>query len=310
MDEGERQEKKASLIVFGIVELLGGALCILLALFTLLPLMISSSGVSKVQILPGSMVYVFLAVWLIWMAIGTMRARRWARSLMLAASWLGLACGAMAMGMMLFMLPKLFANGRMSPELVVPMLVAILLILALVYLMIPAIGIVFYSNRKVRTAFELADSKPSWPERCPLPVLVLSMMLVMAILSMAMLCFMNFSIPFFGIILSGGPGALALLLVMGIAGWMAVGVYRLRAAAWWCALFLLAIGLASQLITFGRIDLMEYYAALGYSDQMLQQVESMDWMNNATFEIMALVYALPAFIYLLWLKRYFEPNKA
>lgn len=308
--EERYKDRTASLIVLGIMELLGGLLCACFALISAASLVLPRDAVSVQQIVPGILVYVFLSVWLIWMAIGTIRARRWARSLMLAASWLALVCGIFAMGMMFIVMPKSLACSQVSEEMIRPVLAIIYISMAVFYLLIPAVGVLFYGNRNVRATFEHSDPVPSWTERCPVAVLVLVMMLMLAAVSMAALCFFRFAMPFFGVILSGWPGALVVLGIMVICCSLAVSVFKLRPAAWWCALALLVLGMVSQLITFGRIDVMDYYVTMGYTDQMLQRMQNMDWMNGTTLGIMTGSYAVPALIYLLWVKRYFRKEEA
>lgn len=306
MEEGYK-DKKASLVVFGIFEIIGGLLCALLALVTLLPLVLTPDKMPMRQMMPGMLVYVFLSVWLIWMGIGTIRACRWARILMLVASWLMLVCGVMAMGMMGFLLPKSFASSGMPDAMVMPVMVITSITLAVFYLLLPTIGILFYGGRNIRATFEHCNPTPSWLEQCPLPVLALALMLALSMVSMTMLCFVNFAIPFFGIILSGWAGAIGLLCGFGICGLLAVGVFKRRPAAWWGTLAMLLLGVSSQMITYSRIDMMDYYAAMGYADQMLQQMKTVGW-SGTTFQIMGVIYALPALACLLWLKRYFRTD--
>lgn len=305
---GEYKDKKASLIVFGIIEILGGLLCALLAAIIIISVAISPNEMSVLQIWMGMSVYVFLAVWLIWMAIGTIRARRWTRVLMLAASWLMLAVGILAMGMMVFILSKSYASLGLPNEIAKGILIGTYITLAVIYLLVPAVGILFYGNRNVRATVEHHDPGPSWTEHCPLPVLILVVILAMVFASSMMMAFMNFAIPVFGTILTGWKGAVVLLGVLGSCIALAVGVYRQRSAAWWGVLAGLFLSTASQLVTFSRVDLMEFYEAMGYSDQMLQQMQSMNWMDSSMFGVIAAVYAVPGFIYLLLIKRYFKKS--
>jgi hypothetical protein len=302
----EFKERTASLIVWGIFQLFGGVLCALLAVFTFIPLMVLPSEVAPAQVIPGMLVYVFLAVGLIWSAIGTIRARRWAQRLMLAASWLMLACGILAMGMMAFILPRSFEAVGMQPEIIKGVLIFTYTLLVVLYLLIPGLGILFYGNRNIRATIEHRDPGPSWTDQCPLPVLILVVLLVLALVSFLMLMFMNCAVPFFGIIITGWQGAIVLLGCVAGCLLLAFGVYKLRQGAWWGMLVLLVLGCASQLITYRRIELLEYYDAMGYTDQIMQSVQKMDWLNGAGMSVMAMVYALPGLIYLLWVKRYFD----
>ena len=94
------KDRKTGLAVFGAIQIAMGALC---ALFV--PLMIMGMLVAAVKdkgadealsmraMIPGLLVYVLLAIWFIWMGIGSILARRWARALCLVASWLWLISG-------------------------------------------------------------------------------------------------------------------------------------------------------------------------------------------------------------------------
>ncbi|MDF7823535.1 hypothetical protein P4B35_05880 [Pontiellaceae bacterium B12227] len=305
----EYKDTKAGLIVIGIFEILGGLFCALFFGISVLSLVFLHDAAATRQMLSGVSVYGFLAVWLIWMGIGTIRARRGIRLLMLATSWIMLVCGMLAMVMMFFVMPQAFEVSEVPAEMMKPILVGVYVVLAVVYLLFPTIGILFYGNRNVRATFEHRDSAPSWMEGCPLPVLVLVMMLLLAAISLLMLIFMNCALPFWGIIVSGWAGAVVLLLVVGACLALAQGAHNMRPWAWWGVLALLLIGLASQLITYGRIDVMEYYRAMGYTDEMLLQLSKMEWVNSTSFNLMALFYSAPGFIYLLFIKRYFKSTE-
>jgi hypothetical protein len=310
MMDGEYKDRKAGLIVFGVFEILGGLFCALFFAMAVLSLLfVGEDAASLRQIAMGSSVYAFLAVWFIGNGIGTVRARRGTRLLMLASSWLFLVCGLLAMVMMIFVLPKSFSSTEMAPEMVKPVLVIVYIVLAVIYLLFPTLGILFYGNRNVRATIEHRDPAPSWMEGCPLPVLVLVIMLLLGALSLMMLCFSNFALPFWGIIISGWVGAVVLLGCVGLCLWLAQGVYHLRLSAWWGVLTLLLLGLVSQLVTYSRIDIMDYYVEMGYSDQMLLQLNNMEWISGTMFNAMAIFYSAPGFIYLLFLKRYFKSGE-
>ena len=123
-----------------------------------------------------------------------------------------------------------------------------------------------------------------------------------------MLGFMNFVVPFFGILLNGLFGALALLVIAGVCCGLAYGIYQQRSAAWWGVLAMLLLACLSQWLTFGQIDLMTYYEGMGYSEQMMESLEQMKWMDDSgLMRSMGLIYALPTLIYLWCIKRFFEP---
>ena len=93
-DEGENfKDRKGGLIAFGVLEILAGAFCALMApimlVSMLLPAALLEEGaappVDVGMMIPGLLFYVSLAVWFIWMGIGSIKARRWARALLLVS---------------------------------------------------------------------------------------------------------------------------------------------------------------------------------------------------------------------------------
>ena len=86
------KNRSTGLIIFGILTLLLGGLC---ALF--IPLMLFGQTMAAkapnapppntAMLLPGLAMYGGLAVALIWLGIGSIKARRWARALLLIFSW-------------------------------------------------------------------------------------------------------------------------------------------------------------------------------------------------------------------------------
>src|SRR5208337_5369886 len=66
--------------------------------------------VNHAAMLPGIAVYGLLAVALVWLGIGSILARRWARALLLIFSWSWLIMGLFVSVFMAFMIPKTMAN--------------------------------------------------------------------------------------------------------------------------------------------------------------------------------------------------------
>ena len=89
------KDRKVGLVVFGILQIILGGLCALLVPLMILGMIasrtfedVSAAGMSARMMVPGVLFYVIVAVWFIWMGIGSIKARRWARALVLVTSWL------------------------------------------------------------------------------------------------------------------------------------------------------------------------------------------------------------------------------
>src|SRR5882757_285048 len=92
------KDRSSGLVIFGILTLLLGCLAGLFVPLMLFGQMMAAKApnappVNHATMLPGVAVYVLLAVALIWLGIGSIKARRWARALLLIFSWSWLIMG-------------------------------------------------------------------------------------------------------------------------------------------------------------------------------------------------------------------------
>ena len=103
------KDRKAGLVIFGILTVMMGVVC---ALFV--PLAIFAQTVSAKPtgappnyhvIVPAIVTYGGLAVILIWLGIGSIKSRRWARALLLIFSWSWLIVGVLSFVVVAFMAP-------------------------------------------------------------------------------------------------------------------------------------------------------------------------------------------------------------
>src|SRR5271156_3567557 len=98
----EFHDRKTGLIIFGVLLILlgcgAGMLVPLMLLGAMLP--VHAAGVEPTPIrllLPGVFVYLLLAVAFIWLGIGSLLCRRWARALALIIAWTWLLSGLMVL---------------------------------------------------------------------------------------------------------------------------------------------------------------------------------------------------------------------
>jgi hypothetical protein len=315
------RDRKTWLVVFGILEVILGALCALLV-----PLMIfgmiasatlnksSAAPMNANMILPGVLFYVLLAVWFIWMGIGSIKARRWARALLLVTSWIWLVCGINGFIIMLVLMPDMFDQighrGQMPREMAVIMKYVMLGFMSVVYLIIPGALILFYGRKNVKATCEFRDPKVRWTDKCPLPVLAVSLMFGWGAASILFMGFYGWAIPFFGYILSGIAGAGITLVGMLLLSYVAWGTYRLSIKAWWCAV-LVTIGWAiSAGITFSRVSLWDFFEKMNYPEQQLEIMKQVGLPQYSSMALYAGIWVVGILGYLLYTRRYFlSPSK-
>jgi hypothetical protein len=104
-------DRRTGLAVFGILEILLGALAALM-----IPLMIlgqamaaraNQDAMAVRQLAPAMVTYIVISAVLIGVGIGSCKTRRWARALSLVLAWSWLATGIVSMVMMVFLLPSI-----------------------------------------------------------------------------------------------------------------------------------------------------------------------------------------------------------
>ncbi len=312
------KDRRTGLLIYGIFEILGGALC---ALF--IPLMFLGQVLSQRQtgippqyrqMLPALIVYASLSVLLVALGIGSIRARRWSRAIALILGWSWLVSGSIGLIVYAFVLPKVLekvpAGGLTLPVWAkLAILVGGLAFSAVLMVLIPLAVVLFYRSPHVRATCEASDPTIRWTDKCPLPVLGLSLwvaaggafMLIMPIAYAG-------AAPFFGVILSGIAGSL-LYLCLGVGfGFLARGIYRQEPVAWWLALGVTVLAAVSNLVTFARVDPRELYRLMGYSPAQLQQLQELNVLNSDLMACFSAVGILPMVVFLLYVRRFFRTS--
>ena len=275
------RDRKTGLVVFGILEIILGGLCAL-AVPMMIFGMIVSTAMNKSSavpmnigmMIPGMLIYILSAIWFIWMGIGSIKTRRWARALLLVMSWLWLISGILGVIAMLVLMPNIYdqmaQKEQMPKEMIAIMQYAMFGVMAVVYIIIPGVLVLFYSSRNVKATCENRDPQVRWTDKCPLPVLALSLMSGCGAGSMILMGFYGWVIPFFGVILSGIAGAGVALVVMVVLGYIAWGLYKLDIKAWWCAVLMTIAWAISTGITFSRVSLWDFYEKMNFPQQQLE----------------------------------------
>jgi hypothetical protein len=173
------KDRKTGLVVFGFFTAIMGGFCALFVplLFFGQSMSAQAGAHSNLSILPAVVMYAFLAIVLIWLGIGSMLARRWARALLLIFSWSWLVIGVISMAAAGFVLPKIMETinaaqgmGRPRPPAALLMVIPMVTI-GIVYVVLPAIWVLFYRSRHVKATCEAYDQVVRWTDRAPLPVL-------------------------------------------------------------------------------------------------------------------------------------------
>lgn len=249
------RDRGRELAVYGWVLIAFGALCGLIALLLLAVLaVVPRSGVTPAvapdprAALFNTVFYLLAGAALVALGIGSIRARRWARTLTLILAWVWLATGVLALLVMGFLLPTLLAGSLAGPSasgMVTCVTLFSLLFVALFFVVLPLVLLLFYRREDVRQTIEARDPLPGWTDRVAPSILGIVLALGVGAAASILSVFGFRVVPIFSVVLTGWPATLVLLFFAAVSAGLAVAVYRRSSAGWWGLVLLQVLGLAN-----------------------------------------------------------------
>jgi hypothetical protein len=320
----EFKDRKGGLVVFGVLTLLIGGLCALMSL-GMVALVFHPSTMANGAPPPNPQAmalavveFVALAAILIWLGIGSMLARRWARALLLILSWSWLLVGLIALGVMAFTFPRVMeAAGSAAPagQPALPasaqsVIVAVTMIMmSVIYVILPVVWVLFYKSKNVKETCEALDPVERWTDRCPLPVIAVSLWLGLCapMMLVAALAYKGV-VPFFGMFLVGPLGS-ALYVGIGLLwGYSAWALYKLDRRGWWIIFVSMALFGVSACLTYSRHDVSELYTLMGFPEAQIAQIEKFGMFKGQAMAWMTLAGVVPFLGYLFYVRKFFPPR--
>jgi hypothetical protein len=316
----EFKDRSTGLLVFGILDIVLAAGCLLMIALMILGQVISARTTGMAQSLRmvafAAGIYGGLAVALAWLGIGSINRRRWARALLLILSWSWLVMGILSEGMMVFLLPRILSTGQTGgqetpPGFVLGMMIIVMLFTGVLFIAVPGVMTFFYGSRHAKATCEARNPRPSWTDACPLPVLGVACWLWVGGVSILLMpVAYGGVVPFFGTLVTGLPGVTLIVAFAVLCLWLGWNFYRLNPAGWWILLGFLIVVAISNTITFTRIDLIEMYQKMGYPEAQLELLRKQEWMTNRLFAWWTVLFMVPLLGYLVWVKRFFNRSQS
>ena len=312
------KDRSTGLIVFGILTILLGCLAGLFIALMLVGQAVSArttgAPATFSTILPAISVYGILAVALVWLGIGSIMARRWARALLLIFSWSWLVLGLLILIFMAFLMPRMLANLSASetpghpsiPSETIPVImVGVFLVFGVMFVVLPAIWVFFYHSRHVKATCETRDPIPRWTDACPLPVLGFCLWLAFSAPMMLLQPLVGHTVmPFFGMLLTGVWGAILCLIIAALWSYAAWSLYKLERRGWWLILIAWGVIVTSVLLTFARHDITEMYRLMGYPEGQIEQIQKSGLLIGSRMPWLMTLTMVPFLGYLLLIRRY------
>ena len=313
------------LIVFGALTVVFGALFLLLSpliVLTAKPAAAASGmPVRWLETFTNAMGFAVMGATLIAAGLGSMRRRRWARTLLGIFSWSAFLVMLLIFGLVFFFLKDIATsiatnliqsqNPEMAGVMVHVQLFRALLFLAPLGLSIPGLWVWFYSMRSVRLTCEAHDAEPGWTERVPPLVLTVSLGLALSAPMVLMGALTHHGyMPFFGTQLTGFAGGMVSVVLAGLWAYAAWATYELKRSGWWIATVSMLLLLFSAWLTWARGDLSGMLAASGLPEKQIHKLQPM----LETFRPMilwgTLLFHVPIFGTMLAIWRHFKPSPA
>ena len=316
------QDRSTGLILVGILEICLGLLCLLMLVFTGFAAVSAKALAPQVDsrsLAASGLFYLAVAVFFGTMGIGTLRGRRWARTLMLVTSWIWLITGVFSTAVLIFLLPRMTAAltgaGGAGADAATGAVVmgCVSIVLGLFYLVLPGVLLLFYRGPNVRATFEAKDPNVPWTDRVPSPVLALTLLLAFGALS-SLTATAYGVLPIFNTLLKGTPAVLAFLAIGVVCALLAWGTYHQRPAAWWTMLVLWVLGCINSAVFLrtGGANLRDVYVAMGTPPAQLEQIDRLgiyDLFTNPLILSLMVALWLGWLGFLIWMKRFF-PGKS
>ncbi len=305
-------DRSVGLIVFGLLEVLLGLLACMMAPMMLVAAMIPQPGAPPMMsLMPAVVIYLVAGVVFIWLGVGSVLARRWARALWLVIGWMWLVVGVLSVAMMLLIWPDLqtqmatAAKRPIPPEALVVAQAFMFGCLGFIYVLLPGSLVLFYGSCQVKATCEARDPKERWTDRCPLPVLAVVLLLCGSLIGLVSAPAVNFVAPLFGVTLRGWQGAAVyagFVAVQLLAAW---GLYRLKSWAWWLTLAFLLLGIAAGVYNFLYLDFSTFFAELNLPKEQIDMVTKLWGGKMNVLMGFSAVFAVLYLGYMIYLRRYF-----
>lgn len=304
------RDRSTALIVFGIFEIGLGALCLLLIVLVFGVAVMAAAAphhqANPRALLPAMGVYLGGAAVCITLGIGSILARRWARALWVCLSAVALCVGALGTPLIWYVLGRIQPPGLPEGQAAFAMgiaRVAATVALLIGFVLIPCALLLFYLSPHVKRTCELKDPKERWTDRCPLPVLALSLYAVFLGLGQLWALAMHGAFPMFGRIITGPAGGAAVLAVAAAWLYAARGLYRLERSGWWAALVVVLLMGVANTATLLHEDWSSALSKMGLGADTAAASVQMDRLPVTKW--MGLITLAPLVAWLLAVRGYF-----
>lgn len=309
----ERDHSKG-LAVFGTLEIGLGVMAFAFAMFLLVLASETGLGGMKASHYWIAMGFLFyMTGWFCVMGMGSIKALRWARTLMLVGSWVTLFFGTLALAVVLYLLPWVYNlladSGIFSPQRALGALYVGLPVLVVLQLVFPLAAILFYSLKGVQTTCERRNPGPCWTDRSPLPLMAMGFVSGFGVSTVLLGATTNYVVFVFGRIWTGFPGFVVVAALASACGYVGWGAFTRKMPAWWAAYAVILLTSSSMMLTFAELEMDRLYERMGYSPDQIASLQQLQFVSPAVLTFVSCIWGIMACTYLVWVRDCFLPEK-
>ncbi len=320
-DEGAtpaHKDRSVGLVVFGVLQVFIGLGCAALIPLSLVAQSLGNvGGVASTDArsaLPPMVFYAVLSTAFVWLGVGSIRARRWARELSVSLSWVWFLTGICSLIFAWLLLPSALSTfageGGFSPEVVVAVTVVTTGVLGLVYVLLPGAFLIFFRSPHVAATCRARGPSRQWTDDLPQRLLTLIIVWVLAAVSVLVMPAYRFVAPFFGVLLAGSAGAFVWLVVLIGCVLLAWGSIRREMWAWLGAVIGVFMAGLSSVLTSLRVEPWQILRAMDLPDDQAALITD-SMMPDRWVVALFWVVAWGSFLaYLATLRRFFTARPA
>lgn len=297
------------LILFGILEIFIGIAVGLIACFMWLGVVAGTGpgGPPPRLLAPIARLSFAVAIGFIIFGLGSIMARRWARALILALSWLWLITGVLSSIGAFAILPQVFEQRTWETAAQHAAvrnygIGCVSVISGLFLILLPLAFVLFYRSSNVRATVEARDRVHRWTDDVPGPLLSFGVWMIGGAAATLIFSFMYPSLPLGPWMIRGAAVPAVMLAFFALMLFIGVGSLKRKQTAWWAALALFMIGAGWAVLFVTRTNVAVWCRDLGIDPYSGYSLYSHPWF----FAWLAVFWA--AYLtFLFYLRRYFWP---
>jgi len=198
--------------------------------------------------------YYLVAALCIPLAIGHLKLRRWTVTLSRLYLWFWLGAGMLLLWNLLLLIPSA-VELNLIQDISVFEFGMFAIALLFVTVILPSLGLFFYSSKKVNALFKKQDTHEYWIDRYPFPLLAVLLLLGMMIIVLHYAIFFQGIFPMFGQLWFGRQPVYLITICILSIGILMYGIIQLKAWAWWGTLLAVAALAISTISSFSKYPL-------------------------------------------------------